>query len=158
MHKKWIFNLNNFLNNKEIIRASSLSGIWGNVTDTTCVSSSESDVSFFSPWSTPRVLNFPWFTRNTNQKNTVIKRGLAVIEDSWFIWWPVGSINCNWNWSAHYIVSKGVAGFIVLDVSKSFNRVCWSHFFTCLFFSCVRIVSLGSESSVLDDVFEGSIH
>jgi hypothetical protein len=65
------------------------------VAETTSVSSSESDVSLLSPGGSPRVLDLPVSTDNSDEEDSVVEGGLAVAEDTGGVGAPVGGIDCD---------------------------------------------------------------
>jgi hypothetical protein len=53
------------------------------------------DVTSLTPGGTPRVLDEPGIVLETNEEDTVVKRGTAIGEDTGRVVRPVGSINGN---------------------------------------------------------------
>ena len=127
---------------------------WSHVADTTSVTSGKSDESFFSPWSSPWVFDFPRLIWRSDQKNSVVKSGSAVSENSWAVFWPVSSINGNWDGSSDNGVGQVVT---VGNVSETWNFESSSIFWTGLFDSFVSIFTF-VDDTFSNDVFEGVIH
>lgn len=121
-------------------------------TDSTSVSTSKSDVTVFSPAGSPRVLDLPSSTYNTNQKNSMINWVTTVIENTWAVVWPVSSINSDTQWS------WGNSTFQSSASSHWWNRCdleITSLFLTGLSFGLVWILRFSWQSMVFD-VFEST--
>ena len=76
-------------------RSFSACGVGGLVADTASVSSGKSNEALFSPGGSPGVLDNPPVVTGTDQEDTVVELGLAVVEDSGLVGRPVGSIDCD---------------------------------------------------------------
>jgi len=129
-------------------------GIRSNVADTASVSSSKSNESTFSPWGSPWVLDSPWSISNTDKENSVVEGGLAVVEDTALVWWPVGGINSDWNRSSGK--GSGESG-AVLNISESWNFEGTSILGAGLLNSLVWIL-IFVENTVSFNVLESIIH
>lgn len=137
-----------------MIVAKSFVGVWGNVADTAGVSSSESDESALSPAGSPGVLDSPVLISDTDQEDTVVEGGLAVVEHTGLVGWPVGGINGNWDGSA----GKGGGQIVaVLDVSEAWDLEGTRRLGAGLLDGLVGVLILMDNSVVLDEL-EGIIH
>lgn len=130
-------------------------GVWGSVAETASVSLGQSDVSVNSPRLSPGVFNFPVITNDTDKEHTVVQRSLAVVENSRFVGWPVGSINSNSNGSSSQSWGQIVA--VLADVSVSWNLEGTRILEAVPFSTFVFILFLLNDSLSLD-VFEGIVH
>lgn len=96
----------------------------------------------------------PVLVSDTGKEDTVVKGGLAVVEDSALVGRPVGGIDGNGNGSSAELASKIVA---VLDILEAGNLEV-----TTLNLAGVLLSNIGvflfSGNSVLHDEFEGIVH
>lgn len=66
------------------------------IADSTGIFRCQSDVSFLSPWSSPRILNSPFtFCCQSNQGNCMVDIFSTFSQNTRRVWRPVGSIYCN---------------------------------------------------------------
>lgn len=111
--------------------------VWVHFVDTanTCTwsGSLDSDVTLFSPWGTPGVLNNPIvntsFSSITNESNSVIKASAACcgIEDTWSVVHKVRATgNCNWDWLFSNCLKQSIwiVGWDVCEAANIGDAVC----------------------------------
>ena len=105
-------------------------------TNTTSISRSKSDKTFFSPSSTPRVLNFPISIGDSDKHNIMVKISSTSTENTSAVFAPICSISWNTNWSWSNCCLKSWASLSSLN----WSNLEWSTFcFACSCFSSVWI-------------------
>lgn len=129
---------------------SSESWVWVHFVNTADTStwwcSSDSDVTFLTPWGTPRVLDnpvvFAIFSTVTNECNSVVKVSTARcgVEDTWSVWhemWAAG-LDCNGNWLFSDCLKQG--SWIVSGNISVTSYI--SNTFSCVIFACANSSSV----------------
>lgn len=96
----------------QMIRYRSSIGInTGILADTTSVTTTNSDESWFSPSFSPRVLDFPVSADDTDQEDSVVDAGSTITENSTWIFTPVCGINSDWDWLWCYSIGESSAAW-----------------------------------------------
>lgn len=140
-------------------KQSNKSNSWvrGNVGETASVSVSKSDVTSFTPRSTPRVLNEPSTVFETNEEDTVVERSSAVVEDTVGVETPVRGIDSDGNRlleeSSLEIINA--SGSDILESIEVIKAGSW--LLASSLGSSVGVVRFSGETVSLN-VFESSVH
>lgn len=117
------------------------------LTNTACITCSQSNETLLSPSTTPWVLNLPRSIHNTHQQHSVVQVCSTVAEHTRCVMWPSSSVHTNSNWSPTQTCLNSTASTYLTDRS---NVEFASLFLASLGHTLVWISSLSSDSVILD--------
>lgn len=113
--------------------------------NSTSVTWSKSDKSFFTPWTSPWILDFPGSIDNTNQQNRMINVFTTITENTWWIVRPSSSIDSYGNWPSLKSIldswaSTGFCDSVDLECTALFFATLCNSFVWVIWFSCDSVV------------------
>lgn len=117
------------------------------VAHSTCISHFKSDKSIFTPWSTPRVLDYPKVRWRSNHKDCMVPSWITSVENTRPITMPISGINTNCHRSSCNISCNLVTAFHWYD-SLNFKLPFFLSAIAVL--CCVRVWSIQSLSEISD--------
>lgn len=115
--------------------------------NSTSVTWSKSDKSFFTPRASPWIFYFPGSVDDTNQQNCMIDIFSTITENTWWIVRPSSSIDSDGHWPSLESILNSWASTGFCD---SVDLECTSLFFATLCNSFVWVIWFSCDSVVFD--------